>query len=246
MKLNVVSSGSKGNCYILFDGTHALILDCGSAIPWREIVKASGYRTSAIDAALVTHRHRDHLGHIRDLHMSGIEIYSNEGTRDFAKESSGEEIKILPEKKKSVLKGGWQVIPWYVPHEYVPNYAYFIIAPSGEKFAYLTDFEYSPATLKTFGVNHFLIAISRSESVPEDAEAREHRIRGHSSLDVVQSFLDASVTESTRTIIACHLSDVYASAGKVEQVLSGLFPSINVYIARKGMSIDLEKGTKNE
>lgn len=239
MILNVAATGSQGNCYLLIDGKHTLMLDCGESVHWREIVKASGYRTSAIDAALISHKHGDHLGHIRDLHLSGIKVYSNDETKKAVEESTGERIGGLPEKKKTMLKGGWSVVPWYVPHEQIPNFAYYIESPSNERLVYITDFEYSPLTVRSFRVNHFLIAVSRTESVPEDAGGREHRIRGHSTLDVVQGFLEASVSEATRSITACHLSGVYADPEKVRQVLTDRFPNIAVNIARKGVSIKL-------
>lgn len=241
MTLRIVATGSTGNCYLLEENGHFLILDCGESVPWRWVIKASGYRPSKIDAALITHRHLDHLPRVKEVHMSGIPIYSNDETESFVLESQGEKINGLPEKKKSELKGGWSVVPWYVPHEDVANFAYLIYTPSGEKVAYITDFEYSPVTLKSYGVNAFLIAVSRTEEIDKDAEAREHRIRGHSSLEVVKDFLNASITEDCRHIIACHLSGIYADEKVVFSELSEAFPNTQVSIAHKGMTINLSE-----
>lgn len=241
MKLITVSTGSHGNCYLLEDEGHYLILDCGENVPWRSVIRASGYKPSRVDGALITHRHKDHLPNTKELLMSGIPIYTNEETQTFILETQGEKVNSLPEKKKSEIKGGWSVIPWYVPHEDVPNYAYLVCSPSGHRIAYMTDFEYSPLTLKGHEVNTFLIAVSRTEDIDEDAEAREHRIRGHSTLKVVKDFLVKSLTDKCRNIICCHLSGLYADEAKILDELQTEFPETKVNIAHKGETINLSE-----
>lgn len=237
--INVVATGSKGNCYFIRDGDRYLCLDCGESVGYQSILKGCDFRIGNVDGVLVTHRHTDHLPMVSTFTRSGISVYSNDKTQEHVLVTQGEKITALPEKRVSKI-GGWAVVPWYVPHEDVANYAYLIRSPCGEVIAYLTDFEYSPLTLKTYRVNHFLIAVNRSQSVPEGAEARFHRIMGHSTLEVVKAFLEASRTPECRSVTACHLSGAYADAGLILDELTKLCgDGVKVNIARRGMKLQL-------
>lgn len=55
MKLKVVGSSSKGNCYLIQNGEHYLTLDAGT--PWRKVEIACEFQVSKIDACLITHGH---------------------------------------------------------------------------------------------------------------------------------------------------------------------------------------------
>lgn len=51
MQIQVISSGSKGNCYRISDGSTSLLLDCG--IPLKQIQIALDFKLSDIDATLM-------------------------------------------------------------------------------------------------------------------------------------------------------------------------------------------------
>ena len=237
--LNVVASGSKGNCYFIRDGDRYLCLDCGSDIRHQDILLGCDHNISHVDGVLITHQHSDHLPNVKDFLYSGIQCYSNDKVQEFVFITQGEHIVSMPEKRVTHI-GEWTVLPWYVPHENVANYAYLIRSPCGEKLVYMTDYQYSPVTVKQYNVNHFLIACSRTDDIPDDAEARFHRIMGHSSLRVVKDFLTASMSDATRSVTVCHLSGAYADAGLILEELRQLCgDSVKVNIARKGMKLEL-------
>lgn len=102
----------------------------------------------------------------------------------------------------------------------------------------MTDWMYCGFRLEQFRINHFLIAVNYSE-IPE-GENRNHVIRGHASLDTVKDFLLTNMTLDTRSVIACHLSEVNADAYKIFTELTNIAPSgVKVAIAKKGMVIEL-------
>lgn len=55
LTLKCLSSGSKGNCYLLSSETETLILDCG--LPIREIKRGLNYDLRRIVGVVVTHSH---------------------------------------------------------------------------------------------------------------------------------------------------------------------------------------------
>lgn len=239
MILSVVATGSKGNCYFINDGDRYLCLDCGEKISYQSILKGCDFRIENVDGVLITHKHSDHLPMVSAFTRSGIRVYSNDKTQEHVLITQGENITGIPEKRVTRI-GDWKVVPWFVPHENVSNYAYLIRSPCGEVVAYITDFAYSPLTLKSYKVNHFLVAVNRTQDIPDDAEARFHRIRGHSSLRSVEDFLTASMTEDCKSVTACHLSGTYADAGLILEELTRLCgENVKVNIARKGMKIQL-------
>lgn len=237
MRLITVGSGSHGNCYLVEKDGSYLALDAGCS--WKEVLKACDFNVTAINACLVTHVHRDHCSNYRDFVKNGIPCYANEDTATALTAVYDE--KILPLKDKKVFSadfGRYRIIPFYVPHEETPNSAFIIIWEDGTRLFYATDFEYIPFTVKTWDIDHFLIAINHSEDIPEGVEAREHRIRGHSSLETVKKFLELSVTENCKSVTACHLSGSYADPDRIESELRSLLRNnIKVSIARKGETI---------
>ena len=55
MKLNCISTGSSGNCYLLENNQEVLILDCGVAS--MDIKKALDFDLGGIVGVVVTHSH---------------------------------------------------------------------------------------------------------------------------------------------------------------------------------------------
>lgn len=238
MNLIVVGSGSDGNCYLVEDENGYLMLDCGCTLP--SVKNVCGFQTSRINAALITHRHGDHAGKIEDFMRAGIKCYSNELTANDIVETTSKKLWKLPDKKWTSIYGNYRIFPFNVPHEDVPNSAYLIEFPDGERLLYATDFELIKYRLDKAKINHFLIAVNRSEDVEKNDVAYDHRYRGHSSLETVKEFLKASMSDKTRSVIACHLSKQYADADKIERELSEICgDKVNVFIAEKGMKIEL-------
>lgn len=122
-----------------------------------------------------------------------------------------------------MIADGWNVIPFIVPHtntdgSYCENYAY-IIDHADERLLYMTDWMYCPFNLASYNINHFLIAVNYTEMTSET-----HVLHGHSSLQTVKSFLEASVTDACKSIIGCHLSDRNADEQQILTELRSIVP----------------------
>lgn len=55
MKIKVIASGSKGNCYLIDDGETKLLIECG--IPFKQIQIGCDFKLSSVAACLVSHEH---------------------------------------------------------------------------------------------------------------------------------------------------------------------------------------------
>lgn len=55
MKIQVLGTGSSGNCYKVEIGTATLLLECG--LPYKVIQRKLNFKVFQIDACLITHEH---------------------------------------------------------------------------------------------------------------------------------------------------------------------------------------------
>ena len=78
MKINCISSGSKGNAYLVDDGYSQILLDCG--VTFKQLQVATNFQTSKLSACLITHEHKDHSKCAKDLCLRGIPIGATQGT----------------------------------------------------------------------------------------------------------------------------------------------------------------------
>jgi phosphoribosyl 1,2-cyclic phosphodiesterase len=56
MKLFVIATGSKGNCYVLQGEKDSIIIEAGS--PFKDILKTNGIDHKKINSVLVSHEHQ--------------------------------------------------------------------------------------------------------------------------------------------------------------------------------------------
>ena len=78
MKLKVLGSSSKGNCYLLQNENECLIIECG--ISFKEIKIGLDFNLRNVVGCLVTHEHKDHSKSLQDLLRAGINVYTSFGT----------------------------------------------------------------------------------------------------------------------------------------------------------------------
>lgn len=55
MEIEVLGTGSSGNCYKISNGKFALLLECG--LPFKKIQRKLNFRVSEIHACLISHEH---------------------------------------------------------------------------------------------------------------------------------------------------------------------------------------------
>ena len=124
MKIKILSSGSRGNCYILTDcNGNQLILDCG--VKYDKVSTELNWGDNCI--CLISHKHADHYNEqtVKRLSMFGIAIYADS---TIANESI-------------INYGNWTILPIALPHDKDCDSFSFIIYNTAEKKSiyYATD-----------------------------------------------------------------------------------------------------------
>lgn len=211
MEINVLASGSKGNCYLIGDGQSKLLLDCG--IPFGDIQEACGFNlVDEINGVLVTHEHGDHIKAAQRLMKSAINVYASRGTLE-AGHLSGHRAKVLKPQIQTHIST-FVVLPFDVEHDAAEPLGFLIKSEvTGEKLLYFTDTFY----LKyRFGKLHYIMGECNFSRDIAERNVQEGYLRAdllprlhksHMSLEHFLDFLRANDMSEVRSVYLLHLSD---------------------------------------
>lgn len=234
MKLHVLSSSSRGNCYVLENGASALILEAG--VPFLEVKKCLNFNTSIIDGVLVTHSHKDHSKYIKQYVDAGIPVVSHNGV-------IGATHTIKP-KSWSVLQT-WSIMALEVEHD-VLCYSYIMKHNEMGLLAFITDtasFGYNIT-----GINHLMIEANYDTEILDERamnggihiKVRNRVVESHMSLAKCKetiSYLDLS---RCNNIILLHLSSGNSDAVKFRNEIQSQ-TGCPVKIAEKGLVVSVDR-----
>lgn len=214
IEIKSLASGSKGNAYLVNDGHTKLLLECG--IPWKEIQKFTGYRTSEIAACLVSHRHSDHCKAIKEVTKAGIDTYLADEEKKAIGITHHRAKSIAPLKQFQI--GTWTVLPFDVNHDTENPLGFLLANQQGDKLLFATDTFY--LKYKFQGLTHLMVEANysleilneniRNGSIPPVMKKR--LMRSHFSLENVKEFLKANDLSKLQEIWLLHLSDSNSNA----------------------------------
>lgn len=209
IEIKALSSSSKGNCYLVSDGSTSLLLECG--IRYRDIQKGVNFKLSEISGCLITHEHGDHSKALNDILKSGIDCYMSSGTAD----SIGikhHRIKRVNAREQFQI-GTWLILPFEVEHDVSEPFGFLLANQEGEKLLFATDTYYIRYRFK--GLTHIMVECNYSIDILDANIAsgivppimKSRLLRSHFSLEHLKSFLKANDLSSVHEIWLLHLSD---------------------------------------
>jgi len=163
MRLRVLGSSSKGNCYILQGDSEVLIIEAGVKLD--EVKRSLSFRTDNIVGCLISHEHNDHAGYIRQYSDSGITILTSKAVTD-AKQLTkyNNRVKVvLPEH--GYILGSFKIVPFEVTHD-VPCFGFLISHPESGNILFITDTYMCEYTFPH--LNHVVIECNYADDILED------------------------------------------------------------------------------
>jgi phosphoribosyl 1,2-cyclic phosphodiesterase len=232
MNIEILASGSKGNCYKISDGSLALLLEAG--ITYKEILKGLNFNMTDIEGCLLTHSHKDHSKAIEDIIKAGIDVYMSEGTKEEIG-LTGHRIKVIKAKEQFKIDR-WTILPFDVEHDTIEPLGFLVANQTGEKLLYATDTYY--IRYKFNGLTHIMVECNYSLDILNKnieqgiipQELKNRLLRSHFSLENVKEFLKANDLSKVKQIWLLHLSDNNSDAERFKREIQELTGK-EVYIA---------------
>lgn len=241
MKLEVLASGSKGNCYLLHTSCGIIILEAG--VPWKTVLKALDFDITKVLCCCVTHEHMDHAKYAKEYIKNGIKIECTLGTLDCI-------LNRKHIKDKSVYYGGTYIAgiaitPFKTQHDAIDPCGFYIEdMNTGEDLIFATDTYYVKYHFSN--VNYILVECNYAEDILQDniekgyvSESRVKRLReSHFELSNVKEFVKANDNANLSNVVLLHLSKQNSDPVRFKDEI-GRITLAQVDVAHKGLKLDL-------
>lgn len=233
-QIKIFGSGSSGNCLAIYDNRGKYILvDVG--LSHKDILKGLNYNLTDCVSLLCSHNHiADHTKSLDYFIKLGIPCYGNQDICDHHKGCN-----LLPKLLKA---DGFNVQNFELVHN-VPNNAFIIDTIDGIRILYCTDTVYIPKRVK--GVHYAIIECNHDydcmiDNAVEDIFSMSHH-ENHQSLETCIDYLKQIYSVSLQHIILWHLSKNNIDADIAKQRVKDELGFDNVYVADKGLIVELNK-----
>lgn len=204
MRIDLLCSGSKGNCCAIRDEGTCVLIDCGSTKKYlTSSLDQVGIRHDDIDALVITHDHSDHISQLRMF--ADLPVYSPVEIPEI------EVFNVRPMRKFVI--GTLQFTPLALSHD-APHTTGYVIENGHEKLVYVTDTGYvaerylpllKGADYIVMESNHDVGMLMRTRR-PQYIKARIYSDEGHLNNEDCAEVLDQIVTSRTRTVFLAHIS----------------------------------------
>ena len=216
MKIEVLGTGSSGNCYKVKIGKATLLLECG--LPYKVIQKKLNFKISEIDASLVTHEHMDHAKAIKDLMKAGVDCYMTKGTAEALK-VKGHRLNTF---RKDNKRQGYcwkffsdiQILPFEAVHDVAEPVSYFIkTRDDKESLVFVTDTAYLKYKIPKcdclmIECNYVKSRLDENVRLGNiNTNLRNRIVKNHLSLESLVEALSAASLDRCKKIYLLHLSD---------------------------------------
>ena len=241
MKIQTISSGSKGNCSIILCDNVNLIIDMGiSYLTLKRSLEENSLSFSNFNGILITHCHKDHTKGLKTL-------LKNTNLKVYIPEEMYESIKdLVPYAKCKFIDDKFkienvQIELIHTSHD-APASVGFIIESNDKSLVYVTDTGYinRKYLAKMVGKDAYLIESNHDEVMlmdgpyPRFLKERVISDKGHLSNKTTAKYLKKIIGKNTNNIILAHLSEKNNTEEKALEAMKeeGL-DNINIMIARQ-------------
>ena len=237
MKVTVVGTGSKGNCYILEENGHALLIECG--VPFKDIQAALNFDLLKVDACIISHEHKDHCKSLKQVAGAGIPICASKGTFDALGVSFEMRDKTL-EHSKGFMVNAWTIFPFSVEHDAKEPFCFMIQTPEDKWVLFITDTYKVKWDFKLFDFDLIMIEANYDEDMIQGKSdiVNKRRLRSHFSIQNAIDYLGKLDLSETKQIMLTHLSDGVSDERKFKQLTEAAF-GIPTVVADKNTVIEL-------
>lgn len=228
--VEILATGSKGNCYLLTSGESRILLDCG--LPYKKTLKLLDFKLPT--AVLVTHEHKDHATAAEDFIKHGVDVFMTAGTAMALGLEKSHRLNLIDDKEFSpdADRDFWA---FKVKHDAAEPVNFFIIE-NNDKVLYLTDLGKVPK-FNCLDATKILIETNFSEedlrSSVTDAKQKQRIFENHLSVEKAAEFLKSSDLRECKEIYLIHISERHGDGEKFKKIIQEIVgDNIKVIVAK--------------
>lgn len=228
--VEVLATGSKGNCYLLTHGETKILLDCG--LPYKKTLKLLDFKLPT--AVLVTHEHKDHAMAAKDFIKHGVDVFMTTGTAMALGLEKTHRLNLIDDKEFSP-DGNRDFWAFEVQHDATEPVNFFI-SEKEDKVLYLTDLGTVPR-FNCLDATKILIETNFSEqdlmSSTTDAKQKHRIFENHLSVEKAAEFLKSSDLSKCKEIYLIHISERHGDGEKFKKIIQEIVgDNIKVIVAK--------------
>ena len=203
--IQIVGTGSTGNCYLLNVNNQTLVIEAG--VNFTKVKNALDYDLKKVVGVLVSHEHEDHACAVKDFIKFGKKVYCTYGTSQKLVLNRSVLIRYL----HAFQVGLFKITPFQTFHDAAEPCG-FLIEFEGKRLVFLTD----SCDLKTKfkNVDYWLIEANYSNEKLQNSSLDirlKKRIQDtHMSIDRCKTILEAHNAQSSELVLLIHASDNHA------------------------------------
>ena len=228
MQVDLLCSGSKGNCCIVRDGQSQLMIDCGSTKKYLfQAMQDVNAKIEDCNGILITHAHVDHVSQLKHVNSQPVYSYCDLKLMD-------NHHRVYPNDEFDIGTFHVQVIR--LSHD-SPNTVGYVIQSQGEKLVYITDTGFianankpliQNADYYVFESNHDVEMLMQTNR-PLFLKQRILSAEGHLNNEDSAANLSEIINVNTKQIVLAHLSQEANTPEKALETFHSTF-------LKKGMS----------
>ena len=216
MEFISLASSSRGNAYIADDGETRLLIECG--IGFKKLLTLTGHEVSRIDGCILSHEHKDHAKCAGEMILSGIPLYTSEGTA----EAAGLSGAVCVYEREMFSVGTMDVIPFPVFHDAAEPFGYFIRSRvTGKRLMFATDtarvnFEFSRLNIIALECNYMRDVLDMALRLHD--KVRHRIINSHMEAGEALKFIRTLDLSRLEKIYLMHLSDACSDERRIRKM----------------------------
>ena len=214
MRAIILGSGSKGNSTLLIGNDKKILIDVGFSYPKMTVLLGEyNLVPSDIDAVLITHTHKDHIGGLSTFIKKNMTpVYTNIVMQEELSKIISEEVMKVNDDNFEI--GEFKIEAIHTSHD-APGSVGFVIKDGDSSLVYVTDTGYINSTylqrlknkdIYIFESNHD-INMLMTGPYPYILKQRVVSDKGHLSNEQSGNYLKEIIGDNTKRIILAHLSE---------------------------------------
>lgn len=227
LTFKTLASGSTGNAYVVSDGETDLLLEAG--IPFKKLQQLMKFKTSKLQALLITHEHGDHCAGIKTFVERGMDIYMSPGTKEALKLTAHNVHTVTLDEARSSEKarvyksfrvGTFNILPFGSQHDVSEPIGFLIQSDNGKKLLFLTDsyycdFNFSGVSIYAVECNYDQESLEQSVLNGLHPAQKKRVMKSHMGLETLVDFFKVNDLSKCDEIYLLHLSSRNSNREKI-------------------------------